>query len=189
MASAGYRSRAALPGAGFLLFEAMRGRDVRAVAAIERQSFRTAYPPRVFRRELATRDSFWWVVRLVAPQGPAPVVAYVGYLRYGDDGAHIAKIATDPRWRRRRLGGWLLLNMLIAAHRDGAAYVTLEVRDGNTAARQFYRTWGFVQVQRSRGHYDDTGEDGLILAYPALAEPDVEARLGERLRRIAVQAP
>jgi ribosomal-protein-alanine N-acetyltransferase len=177
---------------GFLLFDPMHVRDIDAVFAIERQSFPTPFTPEAYRQELADRDSFWWVVRWIGrpgQEGRPAVVAYVGYFEYGDGGAHVSKIATDPTWRRRRLGEWLLLNMLIAAHRQGTAYVTLEVRESNAAARQFYRKWGFIQLERSRSHYEDTGEDGLILAYPALAEPDIEARLAWQLHLIAIQAP
>jgi ribosomal-protein-alanine N-acetyltransferase len=175
----------------FLLFDSMRLRDLDAVAAIERQSFPTPYPVEAFREELAADDSRWWVLRWIGRprhDGRPPVVAYVGYHLY-DTGVHVAKIATDPRWRRRRLGEWLLLNMLVVASQQGATFVTLEVRDTNTVARQFYRKWGFVQVRRSKGHYDDTGEDGLILAYRTLADPGVVSALTWTMASIHIEAP
>ena len=79
--------------------------------------------------------------------------------------------------------------MLLVAYEEGASFVTLEVRDSNTAARQFYRKWGFVQMQRLKGHYDDTGEDGLILAFTDLAASVVRAPTGDGDAKACYLAP
>ena len=44
----------------------------------------------------------------------------------------------------------------------GSAAITLEVRVSNTAARQFYRSYGFAEAYRRRAYYQD-GQDALVL--------------------------
>jgi ribosomal-protein-alanine N-acetyltransferase len=172
----------------YLIFEPMRRRDVKRVAEIEKASFPTPYDAETFRAELSCADSSWWIVRPFAERPlrtRAPAVAYVGYL-LREEGAHIAKIATHPGWRRRGLGEWMLLNMLLAARMEGAWFVSLEVRSTNVAARQLYRKWGFVALQRIAGYYDDTGEDGLILALGGLRDDGFEDRVTQEMKRIVV---
>jgi [ribosomal protein S18]-alanine N-acetyltransferase len=179
------------PKPGFLHFGPMQQRDVASVAAIERVSFPTPFPAAVFRQELSDAKSSWWVVRPVGHRPRwrvAPTVSYVGYFLYGEC-AHVAKIANDPLWRRRGLGEWTLLNMLLAAREEGASYVTLEVRASNTAALQFYFKWGFVQLRRLSNYYEDTGEDGHVLVFAGLGARGVEARLTQEMRQITIYAP
>lgn len=185
-----YRNRLVLS-ATSLVFEVMRERDIPAVAAIERVSFPTPFPAHVFRAELSSPASVWWVVHEL-PGGrrlwPLPVVAYVGYF-FNGEGVHIAKIATDPRWRRRHLGEWALLNMLLVAGHQGAAHATLEVRATNAAARALYAKWGFIELRNIEGYYEDTGETGIILGLPGLTHPAVRERLAEALRCAEVLPP
>jgi [ribosomal protein S18]-alanine N-acetyltransferase len=173
----------------FLSFERMRRRDVHSVAAIERASFPTPYTAAEFHRELSSERSSWWVVRLSGSgwrQRPT-VVAYVGYFHY-DGCAHVAKIATDPLWRRRGLGEWTLVNMMLAAYQDGASYTALEVRASNTAALALYAKWRFIRLRRIKGYYEDTGDDGWILAFD-LSAPETETWLSQQLRDMDIHAP
>ncbi|MFC4116817.1 ribosomal protein S18-alanine N-acetyltransferase [Nonomuraea zeae] len=177
---------------GFLVFESMTPADVNEVAEIEEASFPTPYTPQIFRDELREGwPACWWVVRHDdgrGGRGPAPIVAYIGYYLQRDR-AHIAKIATHPGWRRRRLGEWLLLNTLLVAREQGAAYVSLEVRESNTAAQRLYFKWGFVQLRRFRGYYEDTGEDGLILVFTGLADRRTASRLRQELAGVEIVPP
>ncbi|NUR60753.1 MAG: GNAT family N-acetyltransferase [Catenulispora sp.] len=172
----------------YLLFEPMRADDVPTVAAIEQASFPTPFTPAMFRAQLVDPDSSWWVVRRSGGdpfRTTAPPLSYIGHFRSGL-GTHIAKIATDVPWRRRHLGEWTLLNMLLAAHGQGAAYASLEVRARNTAARTLYRKLGFTELQRIDGYYQDTGEDGCILAYPGLANRKAFLHLTKALAATSV---
>ncbi|MHA5053889.1 ribosomal protein S18-alanine N-acetyltransferase [Streptomyces sp. SD15] len=179
------------PRPGLLRFGPMRLRDVDSVARIERESFPTPYTADIFREELAFRESSWWVVHQFTKRSRRPVaqvVAYVGYFTHGE-GAHVAKIATHPQWRRRGLGEWTLLNMLLAADKEGVSYVSLEVRESNTAAQSLYLKWGFVQLERIIGYYEDTGEDGRIFLFAGLGADDVRAWLLDELQRVTVSLP
>jgi ribosomal-protein-alanine N-acetyltransferase len=179
-------------GPGSLTFESMTPADVDDVAGIEEASFPTPYTARMFHDDLrAGQPACWWVIRhddARSDRGRAPIVAYAGYYLRRDR-AHLAKIATHPAWRRRRLGEGLLLNTLLAARGQGADSVTLEVRDGNTTAQRFYVKWGFVQLRRFEGYYEDTGEDGLILAFTGLADRRTAGWLERELAGIAIVPP
>jgi ribosomal-protein-alanine N-acetyltransferase len=41
--------------------------------------------------------------------------------------------------------------------------ITLEVREGNEAARALYRDFGFVEVALRPRYYPDTREDAMIM--------------------------
>ncbi|WP_433064730.1 GNAT family N-acetyltransferase [Dactylosporangium sp. CS-033363] len=145
-----------------LVFDAMHRRDVPAVSAIERVSFPTPFPPRVYRAVLADPAARWRVARCA---DRSSIAGYVGWFLAPDARAHLAKIAVAPAWRRRHVGDRLLRHTLDTAAHEGAELLTLEVRVTNTPALAFYRKWGFAELYRSPAHYPDTGEDGLILAH------------------------
>ena len=78
---------------------------------------------------------------------------------------HINKIATDAQVRHLGYGRWLLEDAIARARTMGSTAITLEVRVGNTAARQFYRSYAFTEAYRRRAYYQD-GEDALVLVLP-----------------------
>jgi ribosomal-protein-alanine N-acetyltransferase len=45
----------------------------------------------------------------------------------------------------------------------GAIGVTLEVREGNKAAQELYRGFGFEFIRRRKGYYKDNGEDAIVM--------------------------
>ena len=59
------------------------------------------------------------------------------------DEAHITTFAVLPEWRRRGIGGRLMLELMRLAGELGARVVTLEVRLSNQPARALYRRFGF----------------------------------------------
>jgi ribosomal-protein-alanine N-acetyltransferase len=50
------------------------------------------------------------------------------------------------------------------AREQGAKVAWLEVRPSNAAARTLYASFGFKEVGRRPGYYDDTKEDAILLA-------------------------
>ena len=74
-------------------------------------------------------------------------------------------VETDAQVRKRGYGRWLLEDAIARARTMGSAAITLEVRVGNAAARQFYRSYAFTEAYRRRAYYQD-GEDALVLVLP-----------------------
>jgi len=148
--------------------------DLAAVDQIERASFSSPRTTTLYRSELTqNRLAHYWVISAARPDSPLPpILAYGGYWLTGDE-ANVVVIATAPAWRRVGLGGWLLLEMAAIARAQGALNLTLEVREGNHAARAFYAKLGFQAVGQRKRYYTDTGEDAHLLTLFALDDAAV----------------
>jgi len=72
--------------------------------------------------------------------------------------AELLLVAVDYLWRRRGIGRLLLEKLADDARSGGAAILFLEVRENNIAARNLYRTLGFVEIGRRPNYY--TGASG-----------------------------
>jgi ribosomal-protein-alanine N-acetyltransferase len=79
------------------------------------------------------------------------------------DELHLVNFAVSPSRRREGIGQALLDEVLARARDRGTKIVTLEVRDGNDAARELYRASGFVEVALRPDYYPDTREDAVIM--------------------------
>jgi ribosomal-protein-alanine N-acetyltransferase len=155
--------------------------DVPAVHRIERASFPVPWPDYAFRQELQTnRMAHYLVVR-----AGTEAVAYGGMWLMVDE-AHITTFAVLPLWRRRGIGGRLMLALTCVARDLGARVMTLEVRLSNLPARALYVRFGFRPVGLRPRYYSDNGEDALIMTTEPLSSPgmigrieQVEQRYGE----------
>ena len=158
--------------------EPMTAADIPDVHRIERASFPVPWPDYAFRQELETnRLAHYLVVR-----AGARAVAYAGIWLMVDE-AHITTFAVLPDWRRRGIGGRLLLALLELAAERGARVATLEVRVSNVAARRLYQQFGFRPVGVRPRYYSDNAEDALIMTSAPLASADMRRRLAELSQR------
>jgi ribosomal-protein-alanine N-acetyltransferase len=81
------------------------------------------------------------------------------------DQLHVLNLAVCPTARRCGTGSKLLRAAMDMTERQDLHKVTLEVREGNTAARMFYSHHGFRDMGRRPGYYRDTGEDAIIMTW------------------------
>ena len=88
--------------------------------------------------------------------------AYGGIICVLDEG-QILNVATHPDYRRRGLGRKIMETVIGYAREKGITFITLEVRESNSAAIKLYESFGFYQVGRLKNYYDSPKEDGLIL--------------------------
>jgi len=79
------------------------------------------------------------------------------------DEAHLGNLAVDPGYRRRGIAQSLLGDLLTAAQREGARRVTLEVRESNAIARNFYSRNGFVDIAIRKSYYRNPVEDAIVM--------------------------
>jgi ribosomal-protein-alanine N-acetyltransferase len=79
------------------------------------------------------------------------------------DEAHIATIATHPKFRRRGLAKQILIHSLVSAREEGAQKALLEVRTRHVVAQKIYCDIGFVEVGRRPMYYRDNGEDAVLM--------------------------
>lgn len=159
-------------------FEEMKWEDVPEVMAIEHRSFTLPWSANTYRHELlentnghyyvlrhrgdGTRPRTSWLSRLVHPVPGVSMVGYGGFWLITDE-AHISTIAIDVGWRGRGLGEYLLASLVERAMNMRAAQVTLEVREGNLAAQNLYRKYGFSVSGKRPRYYQDNHENALLM--------------------------
>jgi ribosomal-protein-alanine N-acetyltransferase len=138
----------------------MTAGDIPSVMEIERSSFITPWTEGMFRSQLRFRDQTINLVLVEEGVVAAYAAAWIAY-----DEVHLLSIAVDPAARRRGLGGEILGAVMERGKVRGADRVILEVREGNAAARDFYRLYGFVDIGMRRRYYSDTDEDAIVMEY------------------------
>ncbi|MEO8804526.1 MAG: GNAT family N-acetyltransferase [Burkholderiaceae bacterium] len=74
-------------------------------------------------------------------------------MKYHDDEAHLLLLAVQPSARRQGIGAALVAWLEQAALTAGVGQVWLEARQGNVAARAFYRHLGYREIQVLPGYY------------------------------------
>ena len=167
-----------------LRVEPMGLEDVPAVHRIEAASFPMPWPDYAFRQELqANRLAHYLVVR-----AGDETVAYGGLWLLVDE-AHITTFAVLPEWRRRGIGGRLMVALMDLALRLNARVMTLEVRLSNRPARDLYARFGFKPVGVRPRYYSDNGEDALIMTTEELTGAHMTALLVAMRAKYGEDAP
>lgn len=136
----------------------MRRRHLRSVLRIEGLVYPRPWSASLFLSEMNQRSTRCYLVA----RSRREVVGYAGLMMSLDD-AHVTTLAVDPGWQRRRVGARLLLALTRESLARGAQNLTLEVRAGNSAARDLYRRFGFEAVGVRKGYYAESGEDAIVM--------------------------
>lgn len=90
------------------------------------------------------------------------IVGYAG-LDHAGEVADVMTVAVLPRARGRGLGRRLLAELADRAQERGAAYLLLEVRADNAAARRLYDSVGFVELSVRRRYYQPGDIDAIVM--------------------------
>lgn len=83
-----------------------------------------------------------------------------GIMKYGDDIAHLHLLAVHRAQRRRGIAAALLAWLEASARTAGVEKIRVEARLLNHAARAFYRSGGYQEVELLAGYYRGT-EDAV----------------------------
>ncbi|HIK45227.1 MAG TPA: ribosomal protein S18-alanine N-acetyltransferase [Leptolyngbyaceae cyanobacterium M65_K2018_010] len=165
--------------------------DVPALVELDRRSLGGLWSETGYRREIESPNSCLRVLSQPnQDSGSHPSAAQmtgmeiIGLGCYWAilDEAHITVLGVDPRYQRRGLGQWLLVQLLVAACQQGLKRATLEVRASNQVALNLYESFGFEPLGNRKAYYPD-GEDALILWQNSLKNSTFQENL--RIRRIA----
>lgn len=89
-------------------------------------------------------------------------LGYVGMMYVLDEG-YISNVAVAGEHRRLGIGDALIETLEERAEALSLAFLTLEVRAGNTAAIRLYEKHGFAQVGRRKNYYELPREDALLM--------------------------
>jgi ribosomal-protein-alanine N-acetyltransferase len=85
----------------------------------------------------------------------------------GFEEVHLLNITVAPAYQRQGWAQVMLEALAIWSRGQGAQWLWLEVRDGNTRARHVYQRHGFGLVGRRKDYYPDTRgarEDALVMS-------------------------
>ena len=125
------------------------------ISEIERVCFSDPWPLSILRGQLSH-------VFIAALEGEKTVVGYAGLTHVLDEGS-ITNVAVAPEWRRRGIADALLRELERRAHALALAFLTLEVRVGNTPAIALYNKHGFKVVGRRKNYYEKPVGDALLM--------------------------
>ena len=138
----------------------MQENDLPAVRTIEALSFSNPWSDDTFRGEIQnTSISFPFVV--VRRPGDE-VVAYIVFWLIRDD-VQVNNIAVHPDCRGLGIGEALMQFAIAKVRGEGAAFMTLEVRQSNTAALTLYKKLGFEVLGTRKNYYTKPDEDAFVL--------------------------
>lgn len=140
------------------VFRPMRTDDIETICEIEVEAFPTPWTPGAFHNELTNNHFAHYMVM----EMEGVIAGYAGMWIIMDE-AHITNIAVRTRFRGRKLGERLLLELSRKANMQGAKRMTLEVRVTNRIAQNLYEKLGFRAVGVRKGYYTDNNEDALIM--------------------------
>lgn len=119
-----------------------------------------------YKEELDRKDSYL----LVAKEG-RDVIGFIAVRFILIDGndksinseANIINIGVIESYQRKGIGKLLLNGILIKTEKLRVSTIWLEVRESNTEAQNFYRSRGFVQIQKRKIFYTQPSEDALVM--------------------------
>lgn len=116
-------------------------------AALIEQGLKPAWGAARIRWHVRDADSVVLTARLGA------AIAGFAIMRYGEDVAHLNLLAVAPAHRRRGVARALLQWLEETALTAGAFTIGLELREGNAAARAFYRALEYRELGQIPGYY------------------------------------
>ncbi len=131
--------------------------DLLAAVAIENACFPDPWSGSVLEEGIKNPWNFFWI----AIEGDE-AVGYAALCIVAGEG-EIQRICVTPQARRRGIGGELMAAMEEFARQQGVTALTLEVREGNAAARNLYKTWGFADEAIRRDYYRNPKENAVIM--------------------------
>lgn len=134
-----------------LKIEKAKKRDLPAMLAIENLSFSNPWSKSQFEESLSNF--------LVAKKG-VKVVGFIGVQKLIDE-AHILHMATHPEHLRMGIAHRMMKKALSVR----AKKFILEVRKGNLAAQNLYKSLGFKVISIRNKYYSDNDEDALVMVF------------------------
>lgn len=132
-------------------------KDITQITQIEQLSFSSPWSKQSFYEELENSLARYWVWE----REGGIVGGYLGSWIIMDE-VQITNIAIHPDYRRER-GAYLLLEHMFAyIKKENLFSAALEVRPSNEPAIRLYQKFGFQEIGRRVGYYQDNHEDALI---------------------------
>lgn len=136
----------------------MSASDLDQVLEIESATFASPWRREHFLFEILENR---WAVNQVVRRGDQ-LLAYSCVWELFEE-LKINNVAVRQEMRRHGLGRWLLERIVETARGRGCTVARLEVRPSNAGALALYRGFGFREVGRRTGYYQQEGEDAILM--------------------------
>lgn len=131
--------------------------DLKQAAELEQACFSEPWSYRLLKEGLsAAYDVYFAAVQEEQVQGYAALRVLAGE-------GEIQRIAVLPAYRRQGIGRELMAAMVTYAMANETFSLSLEVRDGNLAARNLYESYGFRATAIRKDYYRNPVEDAIIM--------------------------
>lgn len=91
-------------------------------------------------------------INVVTAKNDGELIGF-GIMFYGNSKAHLNLLGVDADWRSQGIGGRLLKWLECCALTAGLECCQLELRESNTKARKFYTGYGYSEIERVSGYY------------------------------------
>jgi [ribosomal protein S18]-alanine N-acetyltransferase len=148
----------ARPAAGEITIVPFTTAHLEEAVGIERRSFSDPWTRGMFRSEIQLFDTSY---ARAALQG-GRLAGYMLAVMIPDE-AHLGNVAVHPDARRQGIAQRLLDDLLAECRRTGVRRVTLEVRESNQNARNFYYKNEFIDVAIRKNYYRNPVEDAIVM--------------------------
>lgn len=135
----------------------MTAASLDAVAAIEAECFSHPWSKKSLEESLEKENSFF----LVAVEDEK-VIGYVGMEVIVDEG-YIFNVAVSADYRRRGVGYALVRELVTYSMKNSLCFITLEVRESNSAAISLYSKFGFIKAGERKNYYSDPTEAAVLM--------------------------
>lgn len=129
------------------------------VAAIESACFSDPWSPKLLEDSLQNSWNHFWVAQ---EETSEVILGYAALSLIAGEG-EIQRIAVLPDARRRGIARELMAAMESFVKENQGEALTLEVRRGNEAARNLYKSCGFAKEAIRKGYYRRPTEDAIIM--------------------------
>ncbi|HHT15177.1 MAG TPA: ribosomal protein S18-alanine N-acetyltransferase [Clostridiales bacterium] len=143
----------------------LKDKDFEEVYAIEKESFSEAWSYQSLYEDAFNNP----LAHYFAAEEEGRILGYIGAHIILDEG-HITTFAVKQSERRRGVGSLLLQSLIQYAANSGVNYMTLEVRESNTAVHKLYAAAGFFKVHVRKRYYEDNGEDAYLMVCDKMPE-------------------
>ncbi|MGZ7046052.1 MAG: ribosomal protein S18-alanine N-acetyltransferase [Candidatus Aminicenantales bacterium] len=148
------------PDDGRFFIRRMKEDDLPAVRTIEALSFSNPWSDSTFLGEIQNTPVSFPLVVVRKPLDK--VIGYIIFWQIRED-VQVNNIAVHPDFRGKGIGEALMRHAIEKVRKNGATFMTLEVRLSNAAAVTLYKKLGFDILGTRKNYYTNPDEDAYLM--------------------------
>ena len=141
-----------------LVFRNLTETDILNVVALEKKVFSDSWTKQSIYDTYCQSQAF-----VIVAESDGELVGYC-IVYYVLDEGEIARIAVDENVRRKGVGRGLLDYVCKCCEEKQILQLLLDVRESNTAARAFYKQYGFVEDGVRKNFYEQPRENAILMS-------------------------